>query len=523
MKAHVSRGAGFLGALLYVLDEGPNASGRKKSELIYTSLPGTDAKTFSAAFGAFRRLRPDIRRPVWHSSLRLPAGERLSSEAWSEVAASFLKKMGFNDSTPHVVVRHCDVADGDHVHIVLGRVDASGKVWLGQHEVPCAIAATQEIEREFGLKLTAGLGDANAEEKTKRPPRIADSQKVINANRVKGQRRVDTSENARVLRDCASRSHDLPSFIRIAAVAGYSIEPNRSKTTGYVSGLSVLVPGRKKHLALGDATNKALTWPKLLKIFQQNDDAADAARRAGRDVVASADRRAADVVDTRLRQQADNGPDDESKSEPTAILPSLVTKEAQSMARHLVDPNDQLGFLSEPSPPRPAGRLDDAALHEDDDARLDRERRNAELALAAELKGASKTQLSLARQSLRSELTVADADAIARFVTRLTRLVLRIVTAGTVVLPPSEAERRAFVARQTIEQIDGELRQRAEIAAAVCEVQAVKKSTSAREPVEAVSKLQVLRTHDPRQLAPAQRDRDEIARQLDAERERNRS
>ena len=203
--------------------------------------------------------------------------------------------------------------------------------------------------------------------------------------------------------------------------------------------------------------------------------------------------------------------------------------------------DDKLEFLNSPPPPRPdddaalaalaapvpavpvaapeaaAGDGDLTALELAERAAA-RDRHNAEVALVAELRSATKTQLSEARQLLRSELAAAGADAIARFVTRLTRLVLRIATAGAVVLPPSEAERRAFIARQTIEQIDGELRRRAEIAGAR-EVDAFKtKTTSTQDSAKSVQKLQVVRTHDPRQEIAR-------ARQLDAEREneRNRS
>ena len=203
--------------------------------------------------------------------------------------------------------------------------------------------------------------------------------------------------------------------------------------------------------------------------------------------------------------------------------------------------DDKLEFLNSPPPPRPdddaalaalaapvpavpvaapeaaAGDGDLTALELAERAAA-RDRHNAEVALVAELRSATKTQLSEARQLLRSELAAAGADAIARFVTRLTRLVLRIATAGTVVLPPSEAERRAFIARQTIEQIDGELRRRADIATAR-EIDAFKtKPTSTQESAKSVQKLQVVRTHDPRQEIAR-------ARQLDAEREneRNRS
>jgi hypothetical protein len=531
MKARITRGSGFLGALLYVLDEGPKATGKKRPELIATNMPGRAARTFAAAFGAYRRLRPDIARPVWHSSLRLPPGDRIDSELWREIVLVYLRKMGFEESTPYVVERHNDEPDGDHVHCILSRINSRGEVWFGQHEVRRAIQATQELEVEFGLRLTPGLGDANAEAKTKRPDRNADHQSIINANRVRGQPRIDSADIAGLLLGCAQRSHDLPTFTAAAAEIGITVMPNRSATTGYVSGLSVVPMGRKKPVPLGDATRKKLTWPKLLKGWAQNDAAADAAQRAARNVVAAAERRAADQAQARLLSHGGHGGVVPSKSGPMAILPSLTTKEAQAMARHLVDPNDQLGFLSEPPPPRPAGRLDDAALNEGEATRRKRERRerdNAEMALAAELKSASKKQLELARRALTSELRAADAEAIASFVIRLSRLVIRLLTLGQVVLPHSESERRALVARHSVERIDTELRRRAD-AEVVAEVDAFKESTPApvlgKAPAVAIPKLQIVRAHDPRlpTPAPAQRDRNEMARQLDAERERNRS
>lgn len=525
MKARISRGAGFKGALLYALDEGPKATGKKRPELISTNLPGSDAATFSAAFGAFKRLRPDINRQVWHSSLRLPAGERLDSERWAEIVAAYLQKMGFDDATPYVVVRHNDVPDGDHVHAILGRVNSRGEVWLGQHEVHRAIEATQQLEREFGLTLTPGLGDADGEAKVARPPRKADFQSVINANRTKGERRVDTSENARILLDCASRSRDLPSFTQVAAAAGYSIEPNRSKTTGYVSGLSVLVPGRKKFLPLGDATGKKLTWLKLLKIFEQNDQTAEAARLAARVVIDAADRRAVDRVEARLLRDGAQTAADTSKSKPEALVPSAATREAHAMARHLLDPNDQLGFLTEPPPPRPSGRLDDASLAGQTDTgkreaheRIDREGATAHEQIENELKSATKAQLKRLRVALTNELHAHDDEAIEQMLNRLLRLAVRVLTMNQVVLPISENERRVFAIRHTVQLVDAEVHRRADFEARTATVP----EKARREPEPPT--LRIVRAHDARQSpADRDRDRDAVARELDAKRERNRT
>jgi hypothetical protein len=427
MKARITRGSGFSGVLMYVLDEGPKATGQKRPEIISTNLPGSDAASLSAAFGAFRRLRPDIKKPVWHSSLRLPAGERLSSERWAEVVAAYLQKLGFDEATPFLVARHSDVSDGDHVHAIVGRVNGRGECWLGQHEVRRAIEATQQIEREFGLALTPGLGDADTEAKASRPARKADSQSVVNANRSKSQPRIDTTETARVLLDCASRSRDLPTFTTAAAVAGIKVLPNRS-TTGRMSGLSVIPKGRKKPLALSAATRNRLSWSKLLKVWDQNAEAAEAARRAAKVAIAGADQRAVDHVAARLAKQP------ASVSQSAQALPpraSVMAKEPTTM-------DDKLDFLDSP-PPRPTGGvpLDDAGLvsvpaspraapGDEDAAALGRreelEREASGQQLQAELRRLSvKELLDLRRPN------VPDLFILAAVIERLLSLVLRLI------------------------------------------------------------------------------------------------
>jgi len=157
VKAKVSRGGGFRGALNYVFDASKNA------ELVGGNMSG-DAAACSREFAAVRQLRPDIERPVWHCSLALPAGERLSAKKWDSVAADFMDRMGFPPGTLYTAIRHGDT-EHDHIHIVASRISLDGRVWLGQWEARRAIEATQQLEREYGLALTPGLGDAQAERK----------------------------------------------------------------------------------------------------------------------------------------------------------------------------------------------------------------------------------------------------------------------------------------------------------------------------------------------------------------------
>ena len=166
MKASVSRGGGFLGALNYVFDEGPKATGDKKPERCGGNMSGTTPQALAAEFAVTRQLRPDIAKPVWHCSLALPGCDRLSSEKWSILSADFMREMGMDpDNFLYDVQRHQDT-DHDHIHILASRIGLDGSVWHGKFEVFKAIEATQKLEKMHGLTLTPGLGDVRKERKT---------------------------------------------------------------------------------------------------------------------------------------------------------------------------------------------------------------------------------------------------------------------------------------------------------------------------------------------------------------------
>lgn len=156
MKAKIIRGKSFAGVCRYVEDVGKRASG-KQPELICSTL------TAQTSLGRIRELsriaqsRPDVDKPVWHCSLSLPEGERLSAEKWTEVVRDFVSGMGMDaDRQPYFAVRHQDTAH-DHVHLVLCRVMEDGSLFYGQKEAVKAIKVTQVLEAKHGLKATQGL------------------------------------------------------------------------------------------------------------------------------------------------------------------------------------------------------------------------------------------------------------------------------------------------------------------------------------------------------------------------------
>ena len=73
MKAKImNRGAGFRGVLDYAY--------KSTAVVIGGNMSGTNARDLATEFGVARQMRPDVEKPVWHCSLSLPVGEKISDE-----------------------------------------------------------------------------------------------------------------------------------------------------------------------------------------------------------------------------------------------------------------------------------------------------------------------------------------------------------------------------------------------------------------------------------------------------------
>ncbi|MBU2840424.1 relaxase/mobilization nuclease domain-containing protein, partial [Acidithiobacillus thiooxidans] len=128
----VKRGKGFRGVLNYVF---ARDAGHKEEpgRLLGGNLSGTDPRTLAQEFGITRTLRPEIEKPVWHNSLRLPAGESVTDDQWLNIADEYMQEMGFSDLHPRCYVLHDD-KDGQHIHIVASRIALDGSLYLGKNE-----------------------------------------------------------------------------------------------------------------------------------------------------------------------------------------------------------------------------------------------------------------------------------------------------------------------------------------------------------------------------------------------------
>lgn len=124
----IKRGKNFAGVVFYALR--PASHHKTPSSVIGGNMDGSNAGELIAEFNATKALRPDLAKPVWHNSLRLPKNEELTDAQWSEIADDYMSRMGFSETHLRCYVLHDDAA-GQHIHIIASRIElSSGKLYL---------------------------------------------------------------------------------------------------------------------------------------------------------------------------------------------------------------------------------------------------------------------------------------------------------------------------------------------------------------------------------------------------------
>lgn len=289
MKAKVERGSGFRGVLDY-------AFGKGDAEVICGTMSGRDPRALAAEFGLSRAARPDVSKPVWHTSLSLPPGETRTPAEWSQIIEDFMDGMGLGGHQ-YVAVRHHDT-DHEHVHIIASRIGLDGGLYLGKWDAKRAIKLTQELELKHGLTVTKGLEDGPAPVATPTKREVEMAIRTGDAPpRVALQQIVDAA---------LSEPGSVFDFMDRLEAAGVGIRANVA-STGKMNGFSFEYAGVPfKASDLG----KAYGWKSLQErgvTYEQNRDGAALISRANRSATAGGqiDNRSADTLDRDPRPTGD--------------------------------------------------------------------------------------------------------------------------------------------------------------------------------------------------------------------------
>ncbi|RRO00618.1 relaxase/mobilization nuclease domain-containing protein [Pectobacterium aquaticum] len=191
------------------------------------------AEALSAEFNATKLLRSDVSKPVWHNSLRLPAGESLTIQRWKLLADDYMKRMGFSETHLRAYVLHDD-KDGQHIHIVASRIDAtSRKLYLGKNENLISTRIIQELEKDYQLTRTKGAdamkpSSSPAKRKKTRNEAMLEDRTGEKCPKTIIQEAIDTLITSKISED---------EFVQQLAAQKIKAIPNRA-STGKMNGFS---------------------------------------------------------------------------------------------------------------------------------------------------------------------------------------------------------------------------------------------------------------------------------------------
>ncbi|ENF6885194.1 TPA: relaxase/mobilization nuclease domain-containing protein [Escherichia coli] len=224
----IKRGKQFTGVVVYALE--PASHHKTDPRVIGGNMAGNNIVDLIREFGQTKILRPDIKKPVWHNSLRLPHGEKLSEAQWATVADDYMSRMGFADTHLRCYVLHNDEA-GEHIHIIASRIDITdGKLYLGKNENLISTRIISELERVYGLTETATTSN-----------RRSQSIKKLSRNEKMLSERTATPCPKAALQTCIdnvlANRPDLLSFIQQLEQVGVTCQPNIA-STGKMNGFS---------------------------------------------------------------------------------------------------------------------------------------------------------------------------------------------------------------------------------------------------------------------------------------------
>lgn len=256
----VSRGRGFGGAVRYIF------SNFKASFLCSSNvLAARDEQRAISKMGMLaHRLRPDIKKPVWHQALRLPRGDLISHQKYRAIADEYMLRMGWNSDTHQYIVIVSDDPDGQHIHIVANRVGVDGSVFHGKNENLISTRVCQELEIDYGLTVTKGpeyiVDDRGIPRAVYAGPKDKKAKKgeVRMLERQQGEGKAKPLPRKalqQVLKSALAAGQDggLAAFLTTAEAGGLRVLANVA-STGRVSGLSFETAGVPfKGSDLGDA------------------------------------------------------------------------------------------------------------------------------------------------------------------------------------------------------------------------------------------------------------------------------
>lgn len=204
MIANVSQSATF-DALSYAMEK------TDAETLFQNNLYGANAREIGEEMKSISDMR-NFKKPVLHMSLSLDKDEKATDAQWKLAADAYMKKLGFDlEKAQFIAVRHKDT-EHDHIHIIANLVQLDNSIVKDYRINERSHEAARAAELASGLKV------------------FVKTEELKNEGKMHSLRLI--------IDQTVSMHKDYANFKSELSDAGISVIENRSKTTGYLSGIS---------------------------------------------------------------------------------------------------------------------------------------------------------------------------------------------------------------------------------------------------------------------------------------------
>lgn len=248
---------------------GYNEKDTKEAEVVSTNLGGEtwDERLRELRYAADR----EKENPFLHIPIRLAPGETVSNEVFGEIAEKYMAKMNLDpDRFPYMAVRHYDVKDGEHIHLVVARTaQDNGEFWNESFYKRKSVKAITALMKEYNLK--------ELEKKQETSPKLNATLNEINMFAHKDELSAKTTAFkavATVLQEGGAKEKiPLRQFVERLEEQGVKVNFSTQNDGSKISGVSFAVQTPyRDYLFKGSAVAKQFSWNYLAKQVQFNSE-----------------------------------------------------------------------------------------------------------------------------------------------------------------------------------------------------------------------------------------------------------
>ena len=127
MVAKISKGSSLHGALSYNEEKVKEQQAKVlfSNRVMLNRDGSSNMYLTNQSFAPYLNANQNTEKPILHISLNPHPDDNVSDDMYSEIAQTYMQKMGFGDQ-PYIVYKHEDL-DRKHIHIVSGNINERGK------------------------------------------------------------------------------------------------------------------------------------------------------------------------------------------------------------------------------------------------------------------------------------------------------------------------------------------------------------------------------------------------------------